>query len=69
MEAASWAGIVSIVSVAIVIGREIVKAINHRRCRSNCCGKEAVVSVDVEATTPPEKGDKPQLDIKTPAST
>lgn len=28
-------------------------AVNHHRVRSNCCGKEVVVSVDVEETTPP----------------
>jgi hypothetical protein len=28
-------------------------AVNHHRVRSNCCGKEMVVSVDIEKTTPP----------------
>ena len=69
MEAAGWAGIVSIVSVVIVVAREVIKAINHRRLRSNCCGKEAVVSVDVEATTPPKKeDDKPQLEVRAPST-
>ena len=71
MEPSGWAGIVSIISVVLVVGREIVKAINHRRIRlrSPCCDKEAVASVDIEATTPPDqrKDDKPQLEIKTPA--
>lgn len=28
-------------------------AVNHKRCRSGCCGREASISIDVEATTPP----------------
>ena len=31
-----------------------VAAINHRRLRSNCCGKALDVSIDIEATTPPK---------------
>lgn len=30
----------------------VYNSINHRRIRSNCCGKLLVVSVDVENTTP-----------------
>lgn len=26
---------------------------NHKRVRSNCCGHVAVMSIDVESTTPP----------------
>jgi len=47
--------------VALGIAYQIYKAINHHRVRSNCCGKEVVVSVDVERTTPPA-----QLKIKVP---
>lgn len=42
-------GIVSVIS--LVIG--IVIKLNHKRCRSNCCGKRMEVAVDVEETTPP----------------
>lgn len=38
---------------AFVIG--LVIKLNHKRCRSHCCGRDAVVSVDVEETTPVEK--------------
>ena len=65
MEAGSWAGIVSLI---VVVVREIINAINHKRLRSNCCGKESVVSVDIENTTPPKKEDKPQLEIKAPTT-
>jgi hypothetical protein len=29
--------------------------INHKRIRSNCCGKSVDMSVDIESTTPPTK--------------
>lgn len=32
-----------------------IAAINHRRLRSNCCGKALDMSVDIESTTPPIK--------------
>jgi hypothetical protein len=47
--------------LALGIAYRIYLAINHHRVRSNCCGKEVVVSVDVERTTPPAK-----LEIKVP---
>ena len=34
------------------IAYRVYLAVNHHRVRSNCCGKELVVSVDVEQTTP-----------------
>ena len=27
--------------------------VNHKRCRSNCFGKELEMSIDIEETTPP----------------
>jgi hypothetical protein len=39
--------------VALGILYRVYLAVNHHRVRSNCCGKELVVSVDVEKTTPP----------------
>jgi len=35
----------------------ILGAINHKRIRSNCFGRNVVMSVDVENTTPPIKTD------------
>ena len=46
--------------VVLGIAYRVYLAVNHHRVRSNCCGKEMVVSVDVEQTTPP------QLKIKVP---
>ena len=32
-----------------------VGIVNHRRIRSNCCGKTLDASLDIESTTPPSK--------------
>jgi len=37
-----------------VIAGILYKAINHKRVRSNCCGKKIVASIDIEETTPPQ---------------
>ena len=57
-------GILAIAALAISVCGSILAVINHRRLRSNCNGNEVVISLDVEATTPPEKA----LKIKLPAS-
>lgn len=36
--------------ISLVIG--ILVKLNHKRCRSKCCGRDMIVSVDVEETTP-----------------
>ncbi len=33
----------------------VYTAINHKRLRCKCCGKNMDISVDVEPTTPPEE--------------
>lgn len=53
-------GAVGIASVLFIIMTRIYNACNHKRLRSNCCGKDLTVSVDVEETTPPAIK-KPQL--------
>lgn len=40
--------------VAMSVVGAIFAAVNHKRLRSNCCGRQAVVSIDVENTTPPK---------------
>lgn len=50
-------GISGIVALVAVVCKGIYEALNHKRCRSNCCGLRSVVSLDVENTTPPS--DKP----------
>ena len=53
------ATIVSAVAIAVSVVTTIVGAINHKRIRSKCCGKEVVASVDIEATTPPTVAPEP----------
>ena len=47
----SYAGYISL---AIAIGGMVIGAVNHRRIRSSCCGKEQSISLDIEATSPPK---------------
>ena len=46
--------IIAYVGLAISVGGVIIGAINHKRLRSNCFGREAVVSLDIDNTTPPK---------------
>ncbi len=48
----SYAGYISM--VMMIVGT-VIAAVNRRRCRSACCGHEATVELNIEATTPPEK--------------
>jgi len=36
----------------------VYTAINHKRLRCKCCGKDMDISVDVEPTTPPKDAEK-----------
>jgi hypothetical protein len=65
MDNALATGSIGGVSVAGVLALlfAIYKAVNHKRCRSGCCGKKLEVSMDIESTTPPDK-----LTIKVPVS-
>jgi len=42
------------VALAVAVATSLVGIINHKRIRSNCCGKKAEVSLDIETTTPPQ---------------
>jgi hypothetical protein len=46
--------IIAYCGLAMSILTAAVGAVNHRRIRSNCCGKEVVASLDIEKTTPVE---------------
>ena len=39
----------------------IYKTVNHKRCRSRCCGKNMEISFDIEETSP--QGEKPKLQV------
>jgi hypothetical protein len=45
--------ITGMVALLVSVGGVILGIINHKRLRSNCCGRKMEVSVDVENTTPP----------------
>jgi hypothetical protein len=40
-----------VAGIIALIGGILLK-VNHKRCRSNCCGKKMEVELDVENTTP-----------------
>lgn len=48
------AGLTSGLTIAIALLYKIYKIVNHKRIRSNCCGKKLEASIDIENTTPPE---------------
>ena len=39
-------------SLVIHLIDAVIRLVNHRRCRSHCCGKEGEVSVDIGSTSP-----------------
>jgi hypothetical protein len=47
--------ILGVSGIVISVAGVIFTAVNHKRIRSNCCGKTLEASLDVEATTPPIK--------------
>jgi hypothetical protein len=47
------AGIVAVVGIVLSGASTILAIANHKRVRSNCCGKKLEISLDVENTTPP----------------
>lgn len=47
--------ILAYIGAAMGISSTVLGIVNHRRVRSNCCGVKTEVSLDVEATTPPER--------------
>jgi hypothetical protein len=40
----------SIISIVLSVGGAIYAAINHKRLRCKCCGKDLEVQVDVDST-------------------
>ena len=51
-------------AIAVSVCGVIVGAINHKRIRSRCCGRNLDVSVDIENTTPKEETIKNSDDKK-----
>lgn len=44
--------ILSIIAIVVSVGGAIVGIINHKRIKSKCNGKELVVALDIENTSP-----------------
>ena len=47
--------ILAYIGAGMGIASTVLGIVNHRRVRSTCCGHKTEVSLDVEATTPPER--------------
>ena len=60
MDSYASGGIGASAVIALGVAYRIYLVVNHHRVRSNCCGKQMVVSVDVEETTPPLKIKAPE---------
>jgi hypothetical protein len=43
----------SYIAIVVSIGSTVLGIINHKRCRSNCLGRKAELSLDIDNTTPP----------------
>ena len=64
MDAATLGQYSGYIALLISIGAMIIGAINHKRIRSNCCGREGTVSLDISPTTPPDN--KPAVIVQMP---
>jgi len=49
--------VLSWVAIVMSLGSIAMGVVNHRRIRSNCCGRQASVSLDIDNTTPPRLSD------------
>ena len=57
------AGILSIVAIVISVASTILGAINHTHIRSNCNGTKLDVSLDIDKTSPVQRG-VPEASVK-----
>jgi hypothetical protein len=48
------AGLTATFTALVALLYKIYMVVNHKRIRSNCCGKKLEASLDIENTTPPE---------------
>ena len=59
------AGITSSIIAMLGISYKAYTAINHKRCRSKCCGYNIENSIDIENTSPViETISNPMVDVK-----
>ena len=55
--------ILAYIGAGMGIASTVLGIVNHRRVRSTCCGHKTEVSLDVEATTPPERPTEKSLPL------
>jgi len=55
--------ILSIAAIVVSLGATVLSIINHKRIRSNCCGRTLQASIDVESTTPPTADKNPNNNV------
>jgi hypothetical protein len=61
--------IMAVAALVLSAAGTVFAAVNHRRVRSNCCGRLLEASIDVEATTPPLHGaTAPVLTVRQPTA-
>lgn len=66
MEASALVGVIGgYVAMALTIAGAIYAAINHKRIRSNCCGKRGEISLDVD-TMPANSVPSPKVVVDIP---
>jgi hypothetical protein len=46
------ATVISYVSIIVSVGALVIGGINHKKIRSNCCGKRGELSFDIDKTSP-----------------
>ena len=60
-------GIIAVAGLVVAIAGTVLGVVNHKRVRSECCGKKFVASLDVETTTPPtQMTTAPPLELRLP---
>lgn len=62
MDSYQSGGVGAAVVFALGILYKVFAEVNHRRIRSNCCGKLLTASIDVETTTPQEEKTNPMVE-------
>jgi hypothetical protein len=48
------AGLTATFTALVGIAYKIYMVVNHKRIRSNCCGKKLEASIDIDNTSPPD---------------
>jgi hypothetical protein len=58
--------VLGISAIVISVAGSILGIVNHKRIRSNCCGRTVEASIDVENTTPQVGAKAPALTVRQP---